>query len=113
MERKGGVECCQCANFASSQIQWDKVDGKLITGNIGIGNIERSDTIKPYTKRCAAEKVLLRTFCPFTAQGLGGWCARNRRPAAMSPSGSLWLRLNCRKAQNGTFGVILQEECEI
>ncbi|MBO7165988.1 MAG: hypothetical protein J6V88_00500, partial [Kiritimatiellae bacterium] len=32
-------------------------------------------TIKPNTKRCAAEDVLLRTFCPFSAQGLGGWCA--------------------------------------
>ena len=27
------------------------------------------------TKRCAAEDVLLRTFCSFPAQGLGGWCA--------------------------------------
>ena len=31
--------------------------------------------MKPNTKRCAAEDVLLRTFCSFPAQGLGGWCA--------------------------------------
>ena len=29
----------------------------------------------PVLKRCAAEDVLLRTFCPFPAQGFGRWCA--------------------------------------
>ena len=32
--------------------------------------------IEPDTKRCAAKDDLLRTFCSFTAQGLGGWCVR-------------------------------------
>ena len=27
------------------------------------------------TKRCVAKEALLRTFCPFPAQGLGRWCA--------------------------------------
>ena len=30
---------------------------------------------KAGNKRCVAKDVLLRTFCPFPAQGLGGWCA--------------------------------------
>ena len=30
---------------------------------------------KANTKRGAVEDVLLRTFCPFPAQGLGRWCA--------------------------------------
>ena len=53
----------------------------------------RSDAIKHY-KRCAAETVLLRTFCPFPAQGFGRWCA-----------GMVWVRAgDCEiraKAPNG------------
>ena len=30
---------------------------------------------KSNTKRCAVEDDLLRTFCSFLAQGLGGWYA--------------------------------------
>ena len=34
------MKCCQCENVASSQSQLPiKVMGKLVTGNIGIGNI--------------------------------------------------------------------------
>ena len=62
---------------------------KLTIGSIGIGNITSLATFnrstashapkrryKANTKRCAAEDVLLRTFCSLLAQGLGGWYAR-------------------------------------
>jgi hypothetical protein len=49
---------------------------ELVTRTISIGNIKKHKVIiEPDTKRCAAEDVLLRTFCSFPAQGLGEWCA--------------------------------------
>jgi hypothetical protein len=61
-------------NFASSKISTLALE--LVTRTISIGNIKKHKVIIELdTKRCAAEDVLLRTFCSSPAQGLGGWCA--------------------------------------
>ena len=52
------------------------------------------------TKRCVAKEALLRTFCSFLAQGLGGWCA-----------GLVWDGADGRKnafAQDGMEGGVVE-----
>ena len=76
------VAIVQVLPVSKFNFQWDKVDGKLIIGNIGIGNINRttrrrSDAMKPNAKRCAwfgQDGARLVRFMAFVWKRMGGLC---------------------------------------
>ena len=79
MVKVGLPKHCEMLLISIFNFQWGWCR-KLIIGNIGIGNINRtkrrrSDAMKPNAKGCAGFMQVLRTFCPSPAQGLGGSCA--------------------------------------
>lgn len=66
-ERRGGVECCQCVNFASSQIQFSMRMPPLIDNwqywywqHYHFGNIERRTTCPEATPQSQYKKVRSR-----------------------------------------------------
>ena len=66
VERRGGVD-------AVSRLR--ALAMRRVGGTGVLHHTLRNNASKPTTKRCAAEDVLLCTFCSFLAQGLGGWYA--------------------------------------